>query len=267
MILKVFSSFNDSLILWFYDKIKIFFFSWRKSFCFPVWYDKMRTHDFLPQRSTGFQDSWKLPLQLYLCTFPLRRLPFCADTKSCLHSLSWAIFYFSLFLLAPPAHQRIIDTLRLEKVIQLNCQPISTMHTKPCHSVTHLHVSWTTPGTVILPFPWAANVWLLLWRINFSSHITWTFLGATWDNYLSSYHCYLREEAYSHIITSSLQSVVESDKVFPEPPLLQTECFRVHLDPRDRMSQEQRQTNYTLKAAQRVVGFIHHTHTHTQAST
>ena len=39
----------------------------------------------------------------------------------------------------------------------------------------------------------------------------------------SSYHCYLGEEADSHLTTTSFQVAVESDKISPEPPLLQTE--------------------------------------------
>jgi len=40
---------------------------------------------------------------------------------------------------------------------------------------------------------------------------------------ISSYCCYLGEEANPHLTTASFQAVVESNKVSPEPPLPQTE--------------------------------------------
>ena len=36
-------------------------------------------------------------------------------------------------------------------------------------------------------------------------------------------NCYLGEKADTHVNTTSFDGVVESDKVSPEPPLLQTE--------------------------------------------
>lgn len=46
---------------------------------------------------------------------------------------------------------RIIESLRLEKtskIIQSSHQPVTTLLTKVCHSVPHVHISWTPPGTV-----------------------------------------------------------------------------------------------------------------------
>jgi len=40
---------------------------------------------------------------------------------------------------------------------------------------------------------------------------------------LLSYHCYLGEEANPYLTATSFQGVAESHKVFPAPPLLQTE--------------------------------------------
>jgi len=47
--------------------------------------------------------------------------------------------------------------------------------------------------------------------------------SATWGHSLSSYHCFLGEEANPHLNTTSFQAVVEADKVSPEPSLLQSE--------------------------------------------
>ena len=38
-----------------------------------------------------------------------------------------------------------------------------------------------------------------------------------------SYHCYLGEEANPYLNTVSFPVVIVSDKVYPEPPLLQTD--------------------------------------------
>ena len=43
--------------------------------------------------------------------------------------------------------------------------------------------------------------------------------GATWGHSLSSYRCYLGEEANPHLTTTSFQAVVGSNKVSFEPPL------------------------------------------------
>jgi len=42
------------------------------------------------------------------------------------------------------------------KLIKSNHQPNTTMPTKPCPEVPHLHVFCTPPGTVTQPPPWAA---------------------------------------------------------------------------------------------------------------
>ena len=59
-------------------------------------------------------------------------------------------------------------------------------------------------------------------------HSSWeavfpTIQNLPWHSYLSSYCCDLGEEADPHLATVSSQAVVESDKVSPEPPLLQSE--------------------------------------------
>lgn len=47
-------------------------------------------------------------------------------------------------------------------------------------------------------------------------------LSATRVHFLSSYFCYLAEEANTHLATASFQGVGEGNKACPEPPLLQT---------------------------------------------
>lgn len=46
-------------------------------------------------------------------------------------------------------------SLRLAEtsIIRSNCQPILTVPTKPCPSLTHLHISLISPGTVTPPLP------------------------------------------------------------------------------------------------------------------
>lgn len=53
---------------------------------------------------------------------------------------------------------------------------ITTVFTRPCHSVPHLPFSWTFPEMVTLPPPWPAfcNASPLLLRINLSHYPTWT---------------------------------------------------------------------------------------------
>ena len=53
----------------------------------------------------------------------------------------------------------IVESLMLEKtskIIKSNCQPVTTMPSKPCPEVPYLHVFWTSPGMVTPPLPWAA---------------------------------------------------------------------------------------------------------------
>ena len=90
----------------------------------------------------------------------------------------------------------------------------------------HPHGSSAPPGMVTAPPPWAAyaimsqhtsgeavfpNVNMTLPCCNSSPPIT------------SHSVSYLGEEADPHLTTTSFQVVVESDKVSPEHPLLQTE--------------------------------------------
>jgi len=86
----------------------------------------------------------------------------------------------------------------------------------PTDHVPHPHGSWTPLGMVTPPPPWAACASappLFLRKSSFPP----------WGQSLSSYHCYMGEEANPHLNTASFQVVVESDKVSPEPYLLQTE--------------------------------------------
>ena len=67
---------------------------------------------------------------------------------------------------------KIIDSLRLEKTSKItksNTNPPNHAHW-PCPSVPHLHGSWTPPGTVTPPPPWAAcaKALQLLLRIRFA---------------------------------------------------------------------------------------------------
>ena len=63
---------------------------------------------------------------------------------------------------------------------------------------------------------------LMTLRRNFSKYSTRTFTTTTWSHYDSSYHCYLGGEANPLLATTSLHTVVESNDISPEPPLLQT---------------------------------------------
>jgi len=76
---------------------------------------------------------------------------------------------------------------------------------------------------VIPPPSWATSFspWVLFWRIKF--FLTGTSPDVTWVPPFSSYHCYLGEEANSHLTTASIQGVVDSSKFFPAHPLLQAE--------------------------------------------
>ena len=49
-----------------------------------------------------------------------------------------------------------------------------------------------------------------------------TFPDASWVHCLLSVANYLWEETDNHLATTSFQVVVESDKISPQPPLLQT---------------------------------------------
>jgi len=69
------------------------------------------------------------------------------------------------------------------EVIPSSCPHTTNISpTKPCTLVQHLNNSWTLPGTVTQPSPWAAHssACLLFWRINYSLHPTWTSPGTTW---------------------------------------------------------------------------------------
>ena len=70
------------------------------------------------------------------------------------------------------------------------------------------------------PPPWAAcsNASPLLLRRNFSYFPIWNSLVQCKAYHLSSYSCYLRDEADPHLTTTSSQAAVESHKVSPEPP-------------------------------------------------
>ena len=63
----------------------------------------------------------------------------------------------------------IIESLRLQKTsdIKSSHQPNTTMPTKPCPEVPHLHVFWTPPGMVTQSLPWAAysNVYSNVWPL------------------------------------------------------------------------------------------------------
>ena len=83
----------------------------------------------------------------------------------------------------------------------------------------------TTSGTMTPPPPWAACATASpLWeRRNFSYYPTWISPGTTWGHYVSSYHCYVGEDTDPHLTATSFLGVVESDKLSPEPSLVQTE--------------------------------------------
>jgi len=98
----------------------------------------------------------------------------------------------------------------------------TTDTSSPCPLTMSLS-SWTSPGTVTPP-PSEQPIPVPHYCLrSFSWHPTWTSPGATWVHFLSSYRCSLGEKANSHLTTSSLQTVVESNKVSPEHPLLHAE--------------------------------------------
>jgi len=122
---------------------------------------------------------------------------------------------------------RITESLRLEKttkIIQSNHQPITTMHTKLCHSVACHHVASVLfyedlhhpPGQTV-PIPHHSFWEEILPHIQPEPSLVQ--LKAITSHCITNY---LGKEANSHLVTTSFQVALESDKVSPEPPLLQT---------------------------------------------
>ena len=120
---------------------------------------------------------------------------------------------------------RILPVGKTSKIIWSKHCLISTMPTNPHPSVPHLHISWTPPGTVTPPPPWAAcaNASPLFLRRNLSWHSTWTPPGATSGHCLLSYPCLHGRRGGPQLCRTSLHAVGEGSKVSPEPPPLQTQ--------------------------------------------
>lgn len=79
-------------------------------------------------------------------------------------------------------NRRIMESLRLERHYSHLVQPPTHAwdHSKPCHLLQHIPLSWTPPEIMNSPLPWAAcfNISPLILRTIFSKYLTWTSPGA-----------------------------------------------------------------------------------------
>ena len=125
-------------------------------------------------------------------------------------------------------NHRIIESLRLEKtskITKYDCQPKSTMPAKLCPDVPYLHVfehlqRWGLhhfPGQPVPMLDHTSNKEIFP---NIPSKPPVTKLEAIACRLITSY---LGEETNTWLTTTFFQVVVESNKVSPEPSLLQTE--------------------------------------------
>ena len=125
-----------------------------------------------------------------------------------------------------PIH-RIKEPLKLEetsKIMKSNHQPNTIIPTKPCPEVPFIHVFWTSPGMVTPPLPWTAysNVDHFFSKelfLNIQLKPPLTQLEVIASPPITSY---LGEETSTCLTATSFQVAVESNKVPPQPLLLQT---------------------------------------------
>ena len=119
-------------------------------------------------------------------------------------------------------NHRVLESLRLEKtskIMKSNSQYITTMPTKPCPKVSRLHRGWWLhhfPGQPVAMLDHSFS------REIFPNIQSKPPLIPLEDISFCPVASYLGEETNSCLTTTTFQVVVESDKISPQPPLLQT---------------------------------------------
>ena len=125
------------------------------------------------------------------------------------------------------ANHRIIESQGWKRPLRSSSPTVyllPILPTKPCSLILHLCVAWAPPRVVTRPPPWVAcfNASPLFQRSFFlisNLNLHWSSLRP----FPVVVSLLSRRRGWPPFTTTSFQGVVKSNKIFLEPPLLQTE--------------------------------------------